>query len=116
QSYEWEVAIVDDGSIDGTADFVKKISHEEPRVKLLQYGQNFGKGYAVRYGMTHVQGKYRLFMDADNSTSIDHFEKFKHYFDDGYDVVIGSRHLPSADIAVHQAWWKEKLGDLGNLW
>src|SRR5688572_12320893 len=116
QSYEWEIAIVDDGSTDGTAAFVKEVMQSEPRIKLLQYGENHGKGYAVRYGMTRVTGKYRLFMDADNSTTIDHFEKFLPYFEQGYDVVIGSRDIEGADIAIHQALWKEKLGDLGNIW
>ena len=116
QSYDWEVLVVDDGSTDKTTDIVKSASITEPRIKLLQYGENRGKGYAVRYGMTRGTGYYRLFMDADNSTTIDHFQKFFHYFAQGFDVVIGSRDIAGADIAVHQAWWKEKLGDLGNLW
>ena len=116
QDYAWEIAVVNDGSKDRTADIVREVSVAEPRVKLLQYGENRGKGYAVRYGMTHVVGKFRLFTDADNSTTMDHFEKFLPFFDQGYDIVIGSRDVPGADISVHQAWWKEKLGDLGNLW
>ncbi|MDP3996973.1 MAG: dolichyl-phosphate beta-glucosyltransferase [Candidatus Andersenbacteria bacterium] len=116
QTYTWEVAVVDDGSKDKTADLVREAAVQDRRVKLLQYGTNRGKGYAVRYGMTHVVGKYRLFMDADNSTTVDHFEQFKTFFDMGYDVVIGSRHLKESDIRVHQAWWKERLGNLGNLW
>lgn len=116
QSYSWEIAVVNDGSKDRTADVVREVSVVEPRVKLLQYGTNHGKGYAVRYGMTRVTGTYRLFTDADNSTSIDHFEKFLPYLEEGFDVVIGSRDVAGAEIAVHQAWWKERLGDLGNLW
>jgi dolichyl-phosphate beta-glucosyltransferase len=116
QDYSWEVAIVDDGSKDKTADIVREVSVHESRVRLLQYGGNKGKGYAVKYGMTHVSGEYRLFMDADNATTIDHFEQFQTYFKMGFDVVIGSRDVAGADIAVHQPWWKEKLGDLGNLW
>jgi len=116
QSYSWEVAVVDDGSKDKTADLVREASVHEGRVRLLQYGENKGKGYAVRYGMTHVSGEYRLFMDADNSTTVDHFEQLFPYFKMGFDVVIGSRDVPGADVAVHQPWWKERLGDLGNLW
>jgi len=116
QDYGWEIAVVDDGSKDKTADLVREMSVVDSRVKLLQYGKNRGKGYAVGYGMTHVSGKYRLFMDADNSTTIDHFEQFLPYFSMGFDVVIGSRDIEGADIAEHQPWWKEKLGDLGNLW
>jgi dolichyl-phosphate beta-glucosyltransferase len=116
QNYTWEVAVVDDGSEDRTADAVRQAMVLDARVKLLQYGRNRGKGYAVRYGMTHTLGHYRLFMDADNSTTIDHFAKFRLLFDQGYDVVIGSRDVKGADIAVHQAKWKEMLGNLGNLW
>lgn len=116
QSYSWEIAIVDDGSQDKTSDLVRAAGVHEARIRLLQYGENRGKGYAVRYGMTHVSGEVRLFMDADNSTTIDHFELFKPYLSMGFDVVIGSRDVAGADIAVHQVWWKEKLGDLGNLW
>lgn len=116
QSYEWEVVVVDDGSRDKTADFVRQTTITESRVRLLQYGQNRGKGFAVRYGMTHTQGKYRLFMDADNSTTIDHVERFLPFFELGFDVVIGSRDIEGATIAVHQAGWKELLGDMGNWW
>lgn len=116
QDYAWEIAVVDDGSKDKTADLVRSESVMDTRIKLLQYGRNRGKGYAVRYGMTHVKGQYRLFMDADNSTSVDHFAKFFPIFDDGFDIVIGSRDIKGAEIAVHQPKWKEALGDLGNLW
>lgn len=116
QSYPWEILVVDDGSTDHTASGVTTAHLLDSRVQLLQYGQNRGKGYAVRYGMTRARGQYRLFMDADNSTTVDHFEQFLPYLRQGYDVVIGSRDVPGADIAVHQAWYKERLGNLGNLW
>src|SRR3989344_1227887 len=80
QNYTWEVAVVDDGSKDATADLVRAANIVEPRVRLLQYGSNHGKGYAVRYGMTHAHGKYRVFMDADNSTTLDQVEHMLPFF------------------------------------
>lgn len=116
QSFTWEIAVVNDGSTDRTADIVREFQIVDPRVRLLHYAKNRGKGYAVRYGMTHTKGHFRLFMDADNSTTIDHIEQFLPWLQKGYDVAIGSRDIQGAEIAAHQAWWKEKLGDLGNLW
>ncbi|HLC48798.1 MAG TPA: dolichyl-phosphate beta-glucosyltransferase [Candidatus Andersenbacteria bacterium] len=116
QPYTWEIAVVNDGSSDKTADIVRSMGIEDPRVRLLHYGGNKGKGYAVRYGMTHVQGEIRIFMDADNSTGIEHAEKFIPLVAQGFDVVIGSRDVAGAEISVHQPKWKELLGDLGNIW
>ncbi len=116
QSYTWNVAVVDDGSKDKTADIVRAANLVDSRVRLMQYGENRGKGFAVRYGMTRAKGNYRLFMDADNSTTIDHFEKFLPILIQGFDIVIGSRDVRGATIAVHQSWIKERLGALGNLW
>lgn len=116
QKYTWEVAVVDDGSKDKTGDVARAMGVQYPNVRLLQYGHNRGKGYAVRYGLLHTKGKFRLFMDADNSTTIDHVAKFLPLFDMGFDGVIGSRDVAGAQIAVHQAKWKELLGDMGNLW
>ncbi|OGY31406.1 MAG: hypothetical protein A3C02_01300 [Candidatus Andersenbacteria bacterium RIFCSPHIGHO2_02_FULL_45_11] len=114
--HEWEILVVNDGSHDKTADIVREYAIQDKQVKLLEYGKNHGKGYAVRYGMTHATGDIQVFMDADNSTSIDHIEKFLPYTQKGFDVVIGSRDVDGADISVHQPKYKELLGDLGNLW
>lgn len=116
QSYSWEVVVVNDGSADRTADVVRAAVVADARVRLLQYGGNRGKGYAVRYGMQHTSGQFRLFMDADNSTTVDHVEQLWPYFSLGFEVVIGSRDAPGAQIVVHQPWWKEQLGNLGNWW
>lgn len=126
QGYRSEVLVVDDGSHDRTRDVVRAASerfHPAPasgpqRCELIEYPdrKNRGKGYAVRTGMRAAHGRYRLFMDADNSTTIDHVEQFFPYFqEERYDIVIGSRDVEGAQIAVHQAWVKEFAGNLGNV-
>ena len=77
-------------------------------------GRNHGKGATVRRGMADASGRYRLFMDADNSTTLDHIETFWPWFDQGYDVVIGSRGIAGAHIVIHQPWHKELGGKIGN--
>jgi len=129
QKYSSEILVVDDGSKDGTRDVVAKFIQSQnwksgvlqsgiQNVACITYpdGQNHGKGYAVRFGMLAAKGKFRVFMDADNSTTIDHVERFFPIFKtEDYDVVIGSRHLNESDVEVHQVWYKEMAGDLGNI-
>lgn len=116
QSYDWNVTVVDDGSCDDTSAVVTKCSAQESRIHLLPYSPNRGKGHAVRYGMQRVTGAWRLFMDADNATSIDHLESMLPLLDEQIsDVIIGSRKISGARTIVSQPWWKESLGNLGGL-
>ncbi|MFC1640610.1 dolichyl-phosphate beta-glucosyltransferase [Patescibacteria group bacterium] len=109
-----EVLIVDDGSSDNTAEIVQKISQEYPFIKLLQYGDNRGKGYAVRYGMTRAAGKYVLFADADGSTPFKEFDDFRKAFQEGNDVVIGSRYIKGSDVKVKQPILRRILSRIAN--
>jgi len=117
QPYSVEVVVVDDGSTDSTAQLVESAGHENPIVRLVRHfdGSNHGKGATVKRGMIEARGEYRLFMDADNSTTIDHVDKFWPFCAQGYDVVIGSRDIDGADIPVPQSRVKELAGDAGNL-
>lgn len=116
QSYGAEVVVVDDGSTDETARLVREWPAPPNVLRLVTHadGRNHGKGATVRRGMAEAIGQYRLFMDADNSTTLDHIEAFWPWFDQGYDVVIGSRGVAGATIVIHQPWHKELGGKVGN--
>lgn len=117
QSYEAEVVVVDDGSADATAQLVREWKAPAVPLRLQSHpdGRNHGKGASVRLGLAAATGEYRLFMDADNSTTIDQVEAFWPWFGCGYDMVIGSRDVTGANVVVHQPWHKELGGKLGNL-
>jgi dolichyl-phosphate beta-glucosyltransferase len=116
QSYDWEVLIVSDGSKDNTAEVVQKFALENNGFKLLDRKENRGKGYSVKQGMLETTGDYRLFTDADNSTSIDHLERFWPCFEEGYDVVIASIIVKGATTAHSEKFYKRWFGKFGNLW
>jgi dolichyl-phosphate beta-glucosyltransferase len=115
QPYLSEIIVVNDGSTDGTERIVREQSSFSS-VRMLTHPDrlNHGKGAAVKRGMREARGAYRLFMDADNSTTLEQVERFWPLFDQGYQVVIGSRAMKESIIGTHQARYKELAGRLGN--
>ena len=115
QSYNYEIIVVSDGSKDSTVEVAKNLQSQIKGLRLIDNKENHGKGYAVRQGMLMASGEYRVFTDADNSTSIDQVEKMWPHFREGYEIIIGSRDIKGAIISVSQSWIRRKLGDTFNL-
>lgn len=111
QDYSWEVIIVSDGSKDRTVETVSEFISNKPKMSLIANTKNHGKGYVVRQGMLQASGDYRLFTDADNSTSIEQIEKFWPYLtEEGYDIVVGSIEVSGAVIHERAQWYRRLLG------
>ena len=113
QPYNYEIIVVSDGSKDKTAQVAADLDIKG--LTVIENKENHGKGYVTRQGMLAAKGKYRVFTDADNSTSIDQVEKMWSFFAEGFQVVIGSRDIKGANIAVAQPWWRIFLGNVFNL-
>ncbi len=90
QPYDWEVIIVDDGSIDESKRLISKFIKEQPKFVLLE-NEHKGKAVAVETGMRASKGEYVLFTDMDQATPIVELEKLRVWMKKGFDVVIGSR-------------------------
>lgn len=114
QTYEYEIIVVDGGSKDNTVKVVQFLKKEIPSLNLLQV-ENRGKGYAVKRGMLEARGEYCIFMDADNSTTLNHVERMWPAFEQGNSVVIGSRDVAGAIISVPQPSWRIFLGNTFNI-
>ncbi|MCX8036360.1 MAG: glycosyltransferase family 2 protein [Candidatus Sumerlaeia bacterium] len=114
QRYGWELIVVDDGSRDGSVAVAEQAGMGD-RLRVIRHEINRGKGAAVRTGMAAAKGEYCLFSDADLSTPIEEIEKFWPRFEQGYDVVIGSRGLAGSQIELHQNRVRELMGRTFNL-
>lgn len=125
QTYDYEILVVNDGSKDKTVKVAELLVPKIKNLKVTGYRKNQGKGYAVRFGMLEAKGDYRLFTDADNSTSIDQIEKIWPWFaeasphlsprpalrdsvfEKGFDIVIGSRDIKGAILDPPQPWLRK---------
>ncbi|HOX30134.1 MAG TPA: glycosyltransferase family 2 protein [Candidatus Paceibacterota bacterium] len=112
QNYSYEIIVVSDGSKDDTAKVVESLKSKVANLRLIANTDNHGKGYVVRQGMLEARGEYRLFTDSDNSTPIEQVEKLWPYFDQGFDVVIGSRDAKGAVLDPPQPMLRRFLGEM----
>lgn len=111
QPYRYEIIVANDGSKDETGRTVEGLIGKITKLKLIDNRVNHGKGYVVRQGMLMAKGQIRLFTDSDNSTPIEEVEKLLPFFDQGYDVVIGSRDAKGAKLDPPQPMYRRFLGE-----
>jgi len=115
KDFPYEVIVVSGASSDKTVALVREYAQTFPGLTVIDQPVNKGKGDAVKEGMLHARGKFRLFMDADNSVPVEYFDEFFPYFSQGYDVVIGSIEVAGAKIEEHAAWYRRALGHWAKL-
>lgn len=104
QKYTWEVIINDDGSTDNSRELVEKFVDKHSRFRLLK-SPHAGKPFGLRSGLKAAKGEIILFTDMDQSTPINQVEKLLPFFDEGYDVVIGSRGVERQDAP----WYRQLM-------
>lgn len=63
---DWEMIIIDDGSIDNSVEIVKDIACNDQRIKLFQK-ENGGSASARNMGLALAQGEFIQFLDADDT-------------------------------------------------
>jgi len=110
-----EIIVVNDGSVDDTADVVRRFAAVNSEICLLENPGNRGKGYSVRNGMLHSHGDVMLFTDADLSSPIYEAGKLFEAIGQGADIAIGSRWLQAELQTERQPWHRQLYGRLFNL-
>jgi glycosyltransferase involved in cell wall biosynthesis len=95
----WELIIVNDGSRDNSAAIVEPFTAREPRLILLSYDRNRGRGYALRTGFAHARGRIVVTTESDLSWGPDIVEKLVAGLrDQDVDMVVASPYLPGGRL------------------
>lgn len=114
-NYNYEIVVVDDGSTDGTADFIESLQILIPNLRVIRCIENQGKGHAVKVGMLNALGNIRIMADADGSTPASELKALIQPILDGKaDVSIGSRYTNGAVIEQKQPWYRRVWSRLAN--
>ena len=93
----WEVLFIDDGSSDGSTEWIADLCTKNSNFKLLQFYRNYGKAAALSEGFKVATGEYIITMDADLQDDPAEIPNLISKLSDGWDLVSGwkkTRHDP----------------------
>lgn len=122
KGFSYEVIVSDDGSKDGSIEFVQQFVKDHPNVSLLK-NHHMGKAGAVTSGMLQAKGTYVLFADMDQATPIEEIDKLLPFLvDKKADVAVGSRvyknmGYPFSRLVLHEGMilLRQLIVGMGNI-
>jgi dolichol-phosphate mannosyltransferase len=87
----YEIICVDDGSTDGSGDFLKKEAQTRTDLKAVILRRNYGQTAAMAAGFYYAIGKAIVTLDADLQNDPADIPMLLAKLDEGYDLVSGWR-------------------------
>jgi dolichyl-phosphate beta-glucosyltransferase len=106
-----EVIVVCADSPDGTANLAASQAHLFKWFRVVRTGPKVGKGRDVRVGIFEARGRYRVFMDADLATPLEHLDEVKAFMDRGGKITIAVRDL----FAIHKGIMRKVMSKSANI-
>ena len=87
----YEIVFVDDGSHDGSHNYLNKLADGDPLVTVIELSRNFGHQVAISAGLDYARGKGVIVMDADLQDPPEVLPQFIAKWLEGHDVVYAIR-------------------------
>lgn len=106
--HELEYLFVNDGSTDGTLDYLIEASKKNPRIVLVDLSRNFGKEAALTAGLQEATGDAVVPMDADLQDPPEILPLLVAEWEKGYEVILAKRCDRSSDSFLKRktaAWF-----------
>src|SRR5262245_63664462 len=87
----FEIVLVNDGSRDHSADIIRQLHDQDPRIKVVNFSRNFGHQIAITAGMDYAQGQAVTVIDSDLQDPPEVIPRMIDEWKRGYQVVYGVR-------------------------
>lgn len=88
---EWEIVIIDDGSLDQTLGILKQMRNHYPELRIISLRRNFGQTAALAAGIDNAKFEVIITLDGDLQNDPKDIPLFLNKINEGYDVVSGWR-------------------------
>ena len=87
----WELILVDDGSTDGSTDFIRELAQKDKSIRPVIFARNFGHQVAVTAGLDYSRGEAVVIIDADLQDPPELILEMSKKWQEGYEVVYAVR-------------------------
>lgn len=102
-----EIVLIDDGSDDGSAQYIRSVIDRTPGIRLIKLSRNFGKEAAMTAGLEHAKGDAVIVLDADLQDPPEHIPAMVECWQSGVDVVLMQRRSRAGETAFKR--WSAHL-------
>jgi dolichyl-phosphate beta-glucosyltransferase len=110
-----ELIVAEDASTDGTQNIVQEFAARDNNVVLSSCDALTGKGAAVKRGLALAKGEVLGFIDGDGSIHPKDLMRVAATIDNGADLAVGSRDLPTSVIVRPQPLFRRVSGSIYRL-